>query len=98
MERETRMIENKRGETLARCPICGKRATVIHLVADGLDFGWEAGFAAFCNGDGIHGITGREDPTPYDRIPNVHGTSRKNAIVAWNKWVDRWKEEHGGTC
>lgn len=92
MERVTRMIENKRGETLARCPICGRKAIALHLVADGLDFGWEAGCAAFCNDDGIHGITGREDPTPYERIPSVHGTSRKNAIVAWNKWVDRWKD------
>lgn len=43
-------------DKLERCPVCGKAATLIHMVDsyDRADYGWDAGCASAREGDGIH--------------------------------------------
>lgn len=67
---------------LEPCPVCGAKATVIHMVDtyDRADFGWDAGCPRYKLNDGIH-----------DKPMIVSGLGSKDAAInAWNKKV---KEE-----
>ena len=77
-------------DSLLPCPICGRKAFVMHDVVDGFEFGWSAGCPAFKLNDGIHGFT---EDTPSDRLtPIIFGRlSRKEAIEEWNEKVKNWK-------
>lgn len=80
--------------TLSPCPICGKKAYVLHIVDtyDRADYGWDAGCPSAKLGDGVHGF-GLHDRITTD-FPLVNGLSRESAILVWNRWVERWKEKH----
>ncbi len=74
------------------CPICGKKAYVMHTIVDGFEFGWDAGCASACIDDGVHGIT---DSTPSNKFPRVsYCLSREAAIERWRKWVEKWRADH----
>lgn len=76
------------------CPVCGKKAMVIHMVDryDRADFGWDCGCSAFKLDDGIHGVTTN---TPAEDSPRVtHPTSKEGAIAAWEMWVREWSKRH----
>ena len=80
---------------LSPCPICGKKAYVLHDYDsyDRADFGWQAGCGAYCVGDGVHGID--DYLAPMGERPRVyHLLSKQDAIDAWNRWVKLWKERH----
>ena len=78
---------------LAPCPICGKKAFVMHSVVDGFDFGWDAGCPTAKLGDGVHGFEHGDELT--EDFPRVsYRVSKNDAIKAWNKWVSRWTEKH----
>lgn len=80
---------------LSPCPICGKAAAVIHMYDsyDRADFGWDAGCAAACRGDGVHGLSW-DDESTID-FPHVRRLlCKQEAIDAWNRWVENWKERH----
>lgn len=77
---------------LAPCPICGGRASVMHMydTYDRADFGWAAGCARFCLYDGIHGL---DEKSPSAFFPRVCGClSKRDAIDAWNEKVKRMME------
>lgn len=59
---------------LKPCPICGKKATVIHLYDsyDKADFGWDCGCPAYKIDDGIH-----------DRVMRVTALTKEDAIKGW---------------
>lgn len=63
---------------LERCPICGKAATLIHMVDsyDRADYGWDVGCASAREGDGIHADLN------LVRIMGV--PSAELATTAWN--------------
>lgn len=63
---------------LERCPICGKAATLIHMVDsyDGADYGWDAGCASAKEGDGIH--------ADVNLVRVVALPSAALATTAWN--------------
>lgn len=63
---------------LERCPICGKAATLIHMVDsyDRADYGWDAGCASARDGDGIH--------ADMSLVRVVAMPSAELAATAWN--------------
>ena len=71
---------------LVPCPICGKKASVSHYIIDGFDWGWDAGCAAFCLFDGVHGIT---KDVPFDLWPTVRGCNTKEEAI--NKYNEKAK-------
>lgn len=87
-------------DRLLPCPICGRKAFVMHDVVDGFEFGWSVGCPAFKLNDGIHGIS---EGTPSEISPIIHMmVSREDAIKAWNFRVNHWIPLHeslkdGGT-
>ena len=87
-------------DRLLPCPICGRKAFVMHDVVDGFEFGWSAGCPAFKIDDGIHGIS---EDTPAEIRPIIHMMgSEEDAIKAWNFRVNHWVPLHeslkdGGT-
>jgi hypothetical protein len=83
-------------ESLEPCPICGSKAYVAHIKADGFDFGWDAGCPVFKRDDGVHGI-GWDDEVRNEIWPRVEcRASRDGAIAAWNVWLRKYKALHGG--
>ena len=81
-------------DRLAPCPICGKKAYVMHIydVYDRAEYGWDAGCPSFKLYDGVHGA---DEDTPASDFPRVSSCiTKEQAIEAWNRWVDRWKERH----
>lgn len=77
-------------DSMLPCPICGRKAYVMHDIVDGFEFGWSAGCPVFKLNDGIHGIT--EENIWSSKIPNVHYmVSRQEAIETWNEKVMNWK-------
>lgn len=81
---------------LEPCPICGKKAYVMHSVVDGFSFGWDAGCPSAKREDGVHGF-GWDDEIPPDEWPRVdYRLSKQDAIDSWNTWVSKWKENHNG--
>lgn len=87
-------------DSLLPCPICGRKAFVMHDVVDGFEFGWSVGCPVFKLNDGIHGIS---EGTPAEFIPIINMMlSREDAIKAWNFKVNHWVPLHeslkdGGT-
>lgn len=81
---------------LPRCPICGKKALVIHLhdTYDRADYGWTAGCGAARRADGVHGFAWEAKLPPED-YPSVDAPTKQGAIDAWISWVEAWKERHG---
>jgi hypothetical protein len=77
-------------EKMPPCPICGKKAYMMHDVVDGMDFGYSAGCPSFCLNDGVHGITKSYDP----EAPRVEGYS---AQMVFDKWLEYCKRK-GGTA
>ncbi len=82
---------------LAPCPICGAKASVIHMYDsyDRADFGWNAGCSRFRLYDDIHGL---DEKSPSVLFPRVSGRLTKQvAITAWNEKVKRMTEvmQHG---
>lgn len=71
---------NRLIEKMPRCPICGKKAIIIHMTGDGFDFGYSGGCPSYRLNDGVHGITKFYDP----EAPSVDGYSAK---VVFDKWV-----------
>lgn len=67
---------------LKPCPVCGKKATVIHLYDryDNFDFGWTCGCPAYCNEDGVH-----DKPM---RVASI--ISAKDAVKKWNRMVEKY--------
>ena len=63
---------------LEPCPICGKAATLIHMVDsyDRADYGWDAGCASAKEGDGIH--------ADVNLVRVVALPSAALATTAWN--------------
>lgn len=41
---------------LPPCPICGKKAYLLHDVIDGADYGYSVGCGSFHNEDGVHRV------------------------------------------
>lgn len=79
---------------IEKCPICGGKSTVIHMKADGFDFGFDCGCAKFCINDGIHNIN---FDTPQEMHPKVTHWERRTCIRLWNEKAKRMKEEINGT-
>lgn len=76
-------------DCLLPCPVCGRKAFIMHDVVDGFEFGWSAGCPSFKLDDGIHGIS-EDDRDKFK--PIVHDmVSRQAAIDAWNLRVRTWK-------
>ena len=67
------------------CPICGRKAYLMHFIVDGFDFGYGAGCPEYCLDDGIHGISDYDDP----RAPKVDGYSAKQAYDLWLEYCER---------
>ena len=63
---------------LKPCPICGKAATLIHMVDsyDRAGYGWDAGCAFARDGDGIH--------ADLNLVRVVALPSAELAATAWN--------------
>ncbi len=79
---------SKRASGLRPCPVCGKKAFLVHLQS-----GWAAGCPAFDVGDGVHGVT---EEMPRDTHFIISGCPYEDvAIYKWNRKADRWKVEHG---
>ena len=68
-------------EKMPPCPICGKKAYLLHDVVDGYDFGYLGGCASFRLYDGVHGITDIDDP----EAPRFRGYSFKEV---YDKWIE----------
>ena len=81
---------------LPDCPICGKKALVIHLydTYDRADFGWTAVCCAARRADRVHGFEWEMQMPPED-YPSVDAATKQGAIDAWISWVQAWKERHG---
>lgn len=80
--------------TISRCPICGGKASAVHLVADGLDFGWMCGCDRYAVSDGIHGITADNMHTEQSEAmrPMVDGHFRASVIRKWNEKAEKIME------
>ena len=80
---------------LPNCPVCGKKALVIHLfdTYDRADYGWTAGCGAARRADGVHGYALDAIAQPED-YPSVDGITKKEAVDKWIAWVNKWKERH----
>ena len=74
------------------CPICGRKASIIHCVADGFDFGYSAGCPVFCLGDGIHVISDIDDT----KAPRVDSWSAERAFAEWIEYCERMGEDRCG--
>lgn len=74
---------------LKRCPVCGAKAFIRRDAPDGFYMGYSVGCPRFCSDDGIHGwkIGDSDDK----RLTMFGFNSRKEAIEAWNKKVENWK-------
>lgn len=74
---------------LERCPICGKAATVIHMVDtyDRADYGWDAGCGAAREGDGVH--------RDMNKVRIMAKPSKEAAIIAWNIKARKVRAEDG---
>lgn len=74
---------------LEPCPICGKAATVIHMVDtyDRADYGWDAGCAAAREGDGVH--------RDMNLVRIMAMPSKETAVIAWNIKAKKVRELHG---
>ena len=69
------------------CPICGKKAYLEHIIADGFDFGYDAGCPTFCLDDGVHGIS-----EPYDpEAPHINSWSAELAFNGWLEYCEKKK-------
>jgi hypothetical protein len=66
------------------CPICGKKAYLMHDIVDGFDFGYSGGCPVFRLDDGIHGITESYDP----KAPRVDGYSAKEVLNNWLEYCE----------
>lgn len=79
---------------LEPCPICGKKAYVSHNIVDGFEFGWDAGCPAACLDDGVHGYNLDSDINDggFPRVSFLN--FKEDAITAWNKWVEKYKENN----
>lgn len=79
-------------DSMLPCPICGRKAYVMHDIVDGFEFGWSAGCPAFKLDDGIHGIT--EENEKSMEVPKIDFMlSRQEAINVWNEKVTNWKKQ-----
>ena len=74
------------------CPICGKKAYMMHGIVDGFDFGFDGGCPSFCLNDGKHGIAELSDP----KSPNVKGFSYRSVYAKWLNYCKRMKERING--
>ena len=74
---------------LERCPICGKAATVIHMVDtyDRADYGWDAGCGAAREGDGIH--------PGMNQVRIMAMPSKEDAVIAWNIKARKVRADNG---
>lgn len=77
---------------IARCPICGAAATVIHVYDgyDRADYGWDCGCPRFRLNDGIHGLDANSPPVLFPRVSGC--LTKQDAIHAWNEKVKRMME------
>lgn len=77
------------------CPICGRKALVIHLfdTYDRADFGWTAGCGAARRADGVHGYKWEAKLPPED-YPSVKGRTKKEAIDKWFAFVAGYIDRH----
>lgn len=70
---------------LPKCPICGAKAFLQGITAEGAWYGWSVGCPRYCLNDGIHG---HDDNTPHKMRLAAHGFSTKyNAARWWRKRV-----------
>jgi len=74
-------------KTMPPCPICGKKAYLIHAVVDGFEFGYDAGCPSFRLDDGVHGIS---EPYHPD-APHIQGYTAKMAYDGWLAYCERMK-------
>lgn len=93
---------------LEPCPICGKKAYVMHSVVDGFSFGWDAERPYLKLEDGISlgWFTGcsskrsKEDAHGFTWDDEIEWPSfrlnKQDAIDSWNVWVGKWKGRHNG--
>lgn len=72
-------------EKMPPCPICGKKAYIMHIVVDGVEYGYSAGCPSYCLNDGVHGITESFDP----EAPSVDGYTAEQAFYAWIDYCNR---------
>lgn len=79
-------------ETMPYCPICGRKAYLMHIIVDGFDFGYDVGCPVFCLDDGIHGISESYDPN----APHINSYSAEKAVKAWKEYCDRMEEKKHG--
>lgn len=61
---------------LTPCPVCGKKAYVIHMIStyDRADFGYSAGCSAYKINDGVH-----DEPMVFNTY------TKEEAIEAWER-------------
>ena len=83
-EEENMTIDEMR-KTMPPCPICGRKAYLMHFIVDGFDFGYGAGCPKYCLDDGIHGISDCDDP----RAPKVDGYSAEQVYDLWLEYCER---------
>ena len=67
---------------MSPCPICGRKAFIMHDIVDGFEFGYSAGCPAFCLDDGIHGISESFD----ENAPRVDGITAEQAFARWEQY------------
>lgn len=71
------------------CPICGRKAYIVHSIVDGFDFGYDAGCPEFCLDDGIHGIS-----EPYDpEAPHINCFNAELTFKHWLEYCERKTRE-----
>lgn len=71
------------------CPICGKKAYLMHMFCDEFDFGYSAGCPSYRLEDGVHGISECFDP----KAPMVDGYSAEEAMKRWIAYCERSENE-----
>ena len=76
-------------DKLEPCPICGKAATVIHMIDtyDRADFGYDAGCGAARLNDGVH--------PDINRVRIMAMPSKESAVTAWNIKARKVRAQNG---
>ena len=74
-------------KTMPPCPICGKKAYLMHNIIDGFDYGYDAGCPSFCLDDGVHGISESYHPD----APHIQDYTAKLAYDGWLAYCGRMK-------
>lgn len=77
-------------QTMPPCPICGRKAYLMHTVVDGFEFGYDAGCSRFCLNDGIHGISESYHPD----ASHIQDYTAQRVYDGWLAYCKRMTESN----